>query len=151
MPPSSAISWWTSPGAPTSHSRAEDRDVLAWLVWKQVSAQVHSYRMLGTPTWGEALGTAVSTPSTLVARWSYHSLCPQLMMRESFMSCTHTPRSGTCAALDTLLEDTIPVCGSAFTYWSPGWHNEEKMPFKWIFYHLLQNKKLLSKQGAAVG
>lgn len=62
------VSWWTSPGAPASHSRTEDRDVLPWLVWKQRSAQVNPCGMLGTPAWDEAVGRAVSTASTSVSQ-----------------------------------------------------------------------------------
>lgn len=38
------------------------------MAWKQTSAQVHSCGMLGIPTWDEALGTAVSTASTLISQ-----------------------------------------------------------------------------------
>lgn len=52
------VSWWTSPGAPTSHSRTDDRDVLAWLVWKQTSAQGTSLWDAGDPHTGWGSGNS---------------------------------------------------------------------------------------------
>lgn len=44
----------------------------------------------GMRLWGQLC--ALQAPS--LARRFYHSSCPQLMMRESFMSCPHTPGVG---------------------------------------------------------
>lgn len=71
--------------------------------------------MLGTPAWDEALGTALCIASTLVSQTVLSQLVsPAHDERELHVMSSHT-RSGACAALDTLQEDTIPVSGSAFT------------------------------------
>lgn len=43
------------------------------------------------------------------------------------------------AALDTLLEGAVPICGFAFAYRSPGLSSRERVPLKLILYHLLKN------------
>lgn len=108
------ISWWTSPGAPTSHSRTGQGCLGTACLEAEISSGISLWDAENPHMeWGTALGTAVSTASTLVSQMLLsHLLSPAHGEKELCVLSPHTQEYNMCCS----------------------WHN----PWLWICLYLLK-------------